>query len=105
MARATSFVLARSIEAPAGTTWRVTVSGPIAFERWAGIDDDLRGVDIDDVSRPEAPTIALDTDWETYARLGGGRLDVTGPQVLERATVTGDPALTPRVLESLAITP
>jgi uncharacterized protein (TIGR03083 family) len=105
MARATSFVLARSIEAPAGTTWRVTVSGPIAFERWAGIDDDLRGVDIDDVSRPEAPTIALDTDWETYARLGGGRLDVTGPEVLERATVTGDPALTPRVLESLAITP
>jgi uncharacterized protein (TIGR03083 family) len=105
MARATSFVLARGIEAPAGTTWRVTVTGPIAFERWAGIDDDLRGVDIDEVSRPETPTIALDTDWETYARLGGGRLDVTSTEVAEWARVSGDPELAPRVLEALAITP
>ncbi len=105
MARSTSYVLARGLEAPAGTTWRVTVSGPIAFERWAGIDDDLRGVDIDAVSRPETPTIALDTDWETYARLSAGRLDVTTPDVLDRARVTGDPTLASRVLESLAITP
>jgi len=105
MARSTSFVLARSIEAPAGTTFRVTVTGPIAFERWAGIDDDLRGVDIDAVSRPDTATIAVDTDWETYARLGAGRLDVTDPEVRERAPVTGDPELAPRVLESLAITP
>ena len=105
MARSTSYVLARSIEAPAGTTWRVTVTGPIAFERCAGIDDDLRGVDIDSVSRPETSTIALDTDWETYARLGAGRLDVTAPEVLERAHVTGDPELAAKVLESLAITP
>jgi uncharacterized protein (TIGR03083 family) len=105
MARSTSYVLARGIEAPAGTTWRVRVTGPIAFERWAGIDDDLRGLDIDEVSRPDEPTIALETDWETYARLGAGRLDVTAPEVLERARVTGDPDLAGRVLESLAITP
>jgi uncharacterized protein (TIGR03083 family) len=105
MARATSYVLARSIEAPAGTTWRVTVTGPIAFERWVGIDHDLRGVDIDEVARPETPTIALDADWETYARLAAGRLDVTSAEVLERVRVTGDPALASRVLESLAITP
>jgi uncharacterized protein (TIGR03083 family) len=105
MARTTSYVLARGIEAPAGTTWRVTVTGPIAFERWAGIDDDLRGVDIDEVSRPETPTIALDTDWETYARLGAGRLDVTSDEVRERARVTGEPDLAARVLEALAITP
>jgi uncharacterized protein (TIGR03083 family) len=105
IARSTSFVLARSIEAPAGTTFRVTVTGPIAFERWAGIDDDLRGVDIDAVSRPDTATIAVDTDWETYARLGAGRLDITDPEVRERATVTGAPELAPRVLESLAITP
>jgi uncharacterized protein (TIGR03083 family) len=105
MARTTSFVLARGIAAPAGTTWRVTVTGPIAFERWVGIDDDLRGVDIDQVSRPDIPTIALDTDWETYARLGAGRLDVAAPEVVERARVTGDAELASRVLESLAITP
>jgi len=105
MARSTSFVLARNIEAPAGTTFRVSVTGPIAFERWAGIDDDRRGVDIDEVSRPEAPTIALDTDWETYARLGAGRLDVTSAEVQERARVSGEPELAGRILEALAITP
>ena len=105
MARSTSFVLARNLEAPAGTTFRVSVTGPIAFERWAGIDDDLRGIDIDEVSRPETPTIALDTDWETYARLGAGRLDVTDLDVQERARVIGDPTLAGRVLEALAITP
>ena len=105
MARSTSFVLARNIEAPAGTTFRVSVTGPIAFERWAGIDDDLRGVDIDEVSRPETPSIALDTDWETYARLGAGRLDVMSAEVQERARVSGEPELAGRVLEALAITP
>jgi uncharacterized protein (TIGR03083 family) len=105
MARSTAFVLARNIEAPAGTTFRVTVTGPIAFERWAGIDADLRGVDVDEVSRPDAPTLALDADWETYARLGAGRLDVTSPEVTARAQVTGAPDLASRVLESLAITP
>jgi uncharacterized protein (TIGR03083 family) len=105
MARSTSYVLARSIEAPAGTTWRVTVTGPIAFERWVGIDDDLRGVDIDEVARPDAPTIALDADWETYARLGAGRLDVSAHAVQAHARVSGDPELASRVLESLAITP
>ena len=105
MARSTSFVLARNIEAPAGTTFRVSVTDPIAFERWAGIDDDLRGVDIDEVSRPEAPTIALDTDWETYARLGAGRLDVTSAEVQERARVSGEPELAGRILEALATTP
>jgi hypothetical protein len=83
----------------------VTVTGAIAFERWVGIDDDLRGVDIDEVSRPETPTITLDTDWETYARLGAGRLDVSAPAVRDSARVTGEPELAARVLESLAITP
>ena len=105
LARSTPFVLARNIGAPAGTTMRVTVTGAIAFERWAGIDDDLRGVDIDEVARPETPTITLDAEWETYARLSAGRLDVSGADVLERAHVTGDPDLASRVLESLAITP
>ena len=105
MARSTSYVLARSIEAPAGMTLRITVTGPIAFERWAGIDDDLRGVDLDEVSAPQTPTISLDTDWETYARLGAGRLDVTDPEVRARARVGGDPELGARLLESLAITP
>lgn len=105
MARSTPFVLARNLGAPAGTTLRVTVTGPIAFDRWAGVDDDLRGVDLDELGRPDAPTVALDTDWETYARLGAGRLDVTDPDVLARVRLGGDAELAARIPESLAITP
>lgn len=111
MARSTSFVLARNIEAPPGTTLRVTVTGPIAFERWAGIDDEGRGVDVDELGRPESATIGITTDWETYARLGAGRLDVTDPAVLARISLTSDPQvdgsqeLAARIPESLAITP
>lgn len=105
MARSTPFVLARNLAAPAGTTLRVTVTGPVAFEQWAGIDDDLRGVEVDELARPETPTVALDTDWETYARLGAGRLDVSDPAVLARLTLSGDPELAARIPESLAITP
>jgi hypothetical protein len=49
--------------------------------------------------------VSLSTDWETYARLGAGRLDPTDPQVRARATVAGDPALAEGLLEALAITP
>ena len=105
MARSTPFVLARNLGAPAGTTLRVTVTGPVAFERWAGVDDDLRGVDVDELARPDAPTVAIETDWETYARLGAGRLDLTDHAVLERVRLSGDPELAARIPESLAITP
>jgi uncharacterized protein (TIGR03083 family) len=106
------FVLARNIEAPVGTTMRLTVTGPIAFERWAGVDDDGRGVAIDDLDRPDGDaSIGLTTDWETYARLGAGRLDVTAPEVLARCELHADPAvsdaadLAARIPEALAITP
>lgn len=105
MAAATGFMLARNVEAPPGTTLHVTVTGPVAFERWAMVDDDGRGVDLDSPVGDAEATISLVTDWETYARLGTGRLDVTDPAVQARATVSGDPELAGRLLEALAITP
>jgi uncharacterized protein (TIGR03083 family) len=111
MARSTAFVLARNVAAPPHTTMRITVTGPIAFERWAGIDDEGAGVEIDELGRPDMPTIGLTTDWETYARLGAGRLDVTRSDVLDRivldadASVDGAVDLAARIPESLAITP
>jgi uncharacterized protein (TIGR03083 family) len=105
MALSTGFVLARNVEAPAGTTLHVRVSGPIAFERWAAVDDDARGVALDSPLGEGEATISLDTDWETYARLGTGRLDVTDEAVRARAVVSGDPELAGRLLEALAITP
>ena len=106
------FVLSRNVEAPVGTTMRVTVTGALAFESWAGVDEDGRGVDIDDLGRPGTDaTLGITTDWETYARLGAGRLDVTDPAVLARCELYADPAepgaaeLAARIPEALAITP
>jgi hypothetical protein len=111
LAQSSAFVLARNVEAPPGTTLRITVTGPVELEVWAGVDDEGAGVEIDELGRPEAPTIALSTDWETYARLGTGRLDVTQADVLDRITldadprVDGAPELAARIPESLTITP
>jgi uncharacterized protein (TIGR03083 family) len=105
------FVLAANLEAPVGTTMRVSVTGPIAFERWAGIDEDAKGVGIEELGRPGVATIAITTDWETYARLSAGRLDVADAGVLARIELDADPAvagaaeLAARVPDALAITP
>lgn len=105
MARSTGFVLARNLEAPPGTTLHVSVHGPIAFDRWVAVDDDARGIDLDSPLGEGAATVSLSTDWETYARLGAGRLDPADPDVRARAVVSGDPALADGLLEALAITP
>ena len=99
------FILARNIEAPTGTTLRATVTGEIAFERCAAVDDEGRGLELDPLAAPDDTTIAITTDWETYARLSAGRLDVAAPDVLARITLTGDATLAARIPESLAITP
>ena len=99
------FVLARGLEAPAGTTLRATVVGPISFERWAVVGDDGRGSRI---AAPEVTTLALETDWETFARLAAGRLDVGAPDVLARVHLHQEPGAEPlaaRLLAELAITP
>ena len=102
MARTLAFVLARNVQAPPGTTIRLTVTGPIAFERYAAVTPEGKGADIE---APAATTIGITTDWETYARLAAGRLDTADPVVLARVELTGDPDLAARIPEALAITP
>jgi uncharacterized protein (TIGR03083 family) len=104
LARSTAFVLSRNVEAPVGTTMRVRVTGPIAFERWVAVDDDGRGIDLEGTG-DVTPTIALTTDWETYARLGTGRLDTHDAGVRALVELEGDPVLAARIPEALAITP
>jgi uncharacterized protein (TIGR03083 family) len=101
-ARTLGFVLSRNVGAPTGTTVRLTVTGPIAFERYAVVADDGKGRDSGPV---DAPTIGITTDWETYARLAAGRLDTDDPAVLARIELSGDPGLAARLPEALAITP
>jgi uncharacterized protein (TIGR03083 family) len=104
------FVLAKGLEAPAGTTLLVSVDGPIAFARTAAVGDDGRGLRVP----PRAPgdaTLSLETDWETFARLSAGRLDVDDPDVRARVRlhhrddVDGAADLEARLLTELAITP
>jgi len=101
-ARTLGFVLSRNVGAPTGTTVRLTVTGPIAFERYAVVADDGKGRDSGPV---DAPTIGITTDWETYARLAAGRLDTDDPAVLARIELSGDPGLAARLPQALAITP
>ena len=102
MARTLGFMLAKNVEAPPGTTIRLTVTGPIAFEKYAAVTPDGKGADTEPV---DEPTIGITTDWETYARLATGRLDVTEAAVLSKVALTGDADLSARVPAALAITP
>ncbi len=105
-ARAIPFILARNLGSPVGTTLRVTVTGRVGFETWAGIDDDGQGIALDALTvSGQSPSLAMTTDWETYARLGAGRLDTTDPSVLALITLEGDLELGARLPEALAITP
>jgi hypothetical protein len=47
------------------------------------------------------PTVRLRMEWETFARLGGGRVHASAADV----EVAGDPDLAGRVLAGMAITP
>lgn len=105
------FVLAKGLEAPAGTTLLVSVTGPIAFGRAAAVGDDGRGVRVVERCSPDEVTLSLATDWETFARLSAGRLDVEDDDVRARIAlhhrddVDGADALAARLLPELAITP
>jgi uncharacterized protein (TIGR03083 family) len=105
------FVLAKGLRAAVGTTLLVSVTGPIAFSRCAAVGEDGRGVRLVEGCPPDDATLRLETDWETFARLSAGRLDVDDPEVRARAQVrhrsdVDDPDdLAGRLLAELAITP
>jgi uncharacterized protein (TIGR03083 family) len=90
-------VLAKRAGAPAGTTavLRVTGHPDRAFE----VGDDGRGRPLPAV--PDAPTLTVETDRESFICLAGGRRTPPPGAV----TVTGDQELGIRVLGSMAVTP
>jgi hypothetical protein len=104
------YVLARGLGAPAGTTMLVSVTGPLRFTRGVGVGEDGRGTSIPELS-PDQATLTLTTDWETFARLSAGRLDVNDDalrsrvEVQHRSDVPGAAALADRLLAALSITP
>lgn len=69
--------------------------------RWRVVVGDDRRARFHDGESEGEPTVRLRMDWETFARLGGGRVQAAAADV----EVTGDLDLAGRVLAGMAITP
>jgi len=102
MARAMSYAFGKNLKAPARSTLRIEVTGPIAFSTGATIDDAGRGVEVDPEQLGE-PTVGLSTDWETFAMLCCGRVDPAS--VADRLTLTGPADLAERLPAAISIAP
>ncbi|MCP9212694.1 maleylpyruvate isomerase family mycothiol-dependent enzyme [Streptomyces sp. NEAU-Y11] len=77
------------------------VHGPLEFMRTVRVDADGKGTIDGSVSL--GPTVTLTLDWETYLRLGCGR--VRPEAVTERVKVEGDQQLAEAILDHFALTP
>jgi uncharacterized protein (TIGR03083 family) len=93
-------IVAKLAGAPRGSLVRLTATGPVPVDLAVRVGDDGRG-SLVPVTDEDQPTAHVATDWETYARLGCGRIAPDTPAV----TVDGDRELAHRVLANLTITP
>ena len=109
--RAQNVLLGKQLHAPAGTSLRMVVSGPVHFSRTSLVGDGGRATFVPDAALTGVPggdggpAAELRTDWVTYERVSAGRLFVSDPEVRERVEVRGDDALADRFLAVMAITP
>jgi uncharacterized protein (TIGR03083 family) len=94
-------VVAKLAAAPAGSSVRLVVDGPVAFDDLITVDDSGRGRLQPRAGSTAEPTVSLRTDWETFSRLAAGRIapDAAG------VSVTGDRDLGERILAHIAVTP
>ena len=92
-----AFVVAKRAGAPAGTTVLLDVDGhrPVAVT----VNDQGRGERLDTL--PDAPTVSLRTDRESFILLAGGRR----PAEPGRVHLSGDTALGQRIVDALGVTP
>jgi uncharacterized protein (TIGR03083 family) len=93
MAAAMPFVVAKQASAPEGSVVVFSLTAPLAREVVVGVVGG-RGVLLADVQgAPDARTARLVMSTETFARLGGGRLDGEGVLASGDVTIDGDGAL------------
>jgi uncharacterized protein (TIGR03083 family) len=96
LAEGFGYVLAKKVQAPAGTTAVVRIGEAAwAFE----VGEDGRGRPLP--AAPATPTLTIEADIDGYTRLAGGRSAPESGSV----TVTGDAELAERVLARMATTP
>lgn len=100
MTGALPYLLVKRAGAKPGQSVRVEVSGPMSFGLTVEVGPDGRAAVVDGDARVD-PTSRVRTDWETFVRLGGGRVAPEEAAV----TVEGDPDLARRLLAGMAITP
>jgi uncharacterized protein (TIGR03083 family) len=94
-------VVAKLAGAPAGSSARLVVDGPVAFDDLITVDDSGRAHLQPGAGSTVEPTVSLRTDWETFSRLAAGRIapDPAG------VSVSGDQELGERILAHIAVTP
>ncbi len=92
-------VVAKLAGAPTGSSVRLKVDGPVAFDDLITVDDAGRA----HLRRGEgrSATVELAMNWETFSRLTAGRISPATAAVV----VTGDEQLGERVLAHAAVTP
>ena len=101
MASAMPFVVAKRAQAADGQTVTFDIGEP--GETFTIGVQDGRGGPLAD--RPDAPTVGLQMDCETFLRLCGGRWDPAKVESDGRLSVAGDRALADRILSNMAVTP
>ncbi|MFD0684488.1 maleylpyruvate isomerase family mycothiol-dependent enzyme [Actinomadura fibrosa] len=92
-------VVARRAGASPGQSVLFRISGPVEHRTAVVVDADGRGGWAD--GEPDAPTAALDMDWESFVRLAAGRC---GPDAV-KVRAAGDADLAAKVLAGMALTP
>jgi uncharacterized protein (TIGR03083 family) len=92
-------VVAKSAAAPPGSVVRLTVHGPVAFDRVVTVDAGGRGHPGRWTGEPASTHLRM--DWETYTRLAAGRITPAAAHV----EVDGDRTVADRVLARFAVTP
>ncbi len=97
LVEAFGFVLGKRVAPPAGTTAVLEVDGSPAIA--VRIDDDGRARPLPQA--PDAPTVGVATDRETFIVLAGGRREAAPGAV----TLRGDEELGHRIVAGLATTP
>ncbi len=107
MTRALPYVWGRNLKAPAGSTVRITITGPeLEADLGAVVDPESgRGAECPPM---DSPTVHLTVGWPDYMRLSCGRIDPDDPGLRERIHLVTDSdsgGLGEGLLRALSIAP